>query len=187
MFQVKTKDSNDLPRAYPGQNPVLRTLPQHVTNPTLLLETEEERSESPRISEEALHKLKEIIEAQKAFLKYQEMRKVLESRTTRSKEEEDKQATTGINDSYGHVLQSRTQRRKEDIEEGKSEAKNSDSDKENSVTITTSRSGRVRKVAKLRREEDSEKGEENPGRKRKSPSEGITIERAPVPVKSPRY
>ena len=99
--------------------------------------------ESPRITEESLRKLQDIVEAQKNYLKFHEMRNIL------------------------------------------LETRNSDSDKENSITVSTSRSGRVRKIAKLRKS-TGEKGQDgDETRKRKSPVE-LTRQEQPSPVKSPR-
>ena len=92
-----------LPPTFPGQDPVLRTLPASLSS-KYEQDTKKEREDSPRITAESLRKLQDIVEAQKNFLKFQEMRNIL------------------------------------------LETKNSDSDKENSVTVSTSRSGKVRKV-----------------------------------------
>ena len=131
-----------LPTTFPGQDPVLRTLPTSFS-PKYESDTKDEREESPRITAESLRKLQDIVEAQKNFLKFQEMRNIL------------------------------------------LETRNSDSDKENSVTVSTSRSGRVRKVARLKKSNE-EKNQADESRKRKSPIEFTTRQEQPLPVKSPR-
>ena len=131
-----------LPSTFPGQDPVLRTLPTSISS-KYEPDDKTEMEESPRITEESLRKLQDIVEAQKNYLKFHEMRNIL------------------------------------------LETRNSDSDKENSVTVSTSRSGRVRKIAKLRKS-TGEKGQDgDETRKRKSPVE-LTRQEQPSPVKSPR-
>ena len=132
-----------LPPTFPGQDPVLRTLPASYSS-KYEVDTEKEREESPRITAESLCKLQDIVEAQKNFLKFQEMRNIL------------------------------------------LETRNSDSDKENSVTVSTSRSGRVRKVAKLKKSTGEKSQADDESRKRKSPVELTTGQEQPSPVKSPR-
>merc|ERR1711974_286291 len=131
-----------LPPTFPGQDPVLRTLPTSFSS-KYEPDTNYEREESPRITAESLRKLQDIVEAQKNFLKFQEMRNIL------------------------------------------LETRNSDSDKEDSVTVSTSRSGRVRKVARLKKSNE-EKSQADESRKRKSPIEFTTRQEQPLPVKSPR-
>ena len=142
-----------LPRTYPGQGPALRTLPPSLVSPTPLLE-EHTRTSSPHISADNLRRLQDIVEAQKSFLKFQQMREVL-------------------------------------LAPGRGDTRSSDSDKENSVVVTTSRSGRQRKVASLRveakeGEQAKEGGEVERRRKRRSPAEFTSQEVPPPPVKSPR-
>ena len=154
-FQSQVSDpSSLLPHAFPGQGPALRRLPLSLAS--LHTPSQDREDDSPRISAEALRKLQDIVEAQKSFLKYQEMRSVLLS---------------GAGPSAA-----------------RSESKNSDSDKENSVTVTTSKSGRLRKVAKLRKDANVEDaGEtENAAKKRKSPSDVVAQELPALPPKSPR-
>ena len=139
----ETKSNRDiLPPTYPGQDPVLRSLPASVAS-KYELDAKEELEETPRITADALRRLQDIVEAQKNFLKFQEMRNIL------------------------------------------LEARNTDSDKENSVTVSTGGSGRVRKVAKLRKSNDEERLAENESRKRKSPVE-LTRQEQPSPVKTSR-
>lgn len=149
-----------LPRTYPGQGPALRALPPSLVSPTPLLE-EHTRTPSPHISAGNLRRLRDIVEAQKSFLKFQQMREVL--------------LAPGR-----EVLLAPT------------DTRNSDSDKENSVTVTTSRSGRQRKVANLRVEGgtgEKARGEEEveKRRKRRSPAEFSSQDLPPLPVKSPRW
>ena len=132
-----------LPPTFPGQDPVLRTLPASLSSKYEQV-TKEEREDSPRITSESLRKLQDIVEAQKNFLKFQEMRNIL------------------------------------------LETRNSDSDKENSVTVSTSRSGRVRKVARLKESNGEKSQADNESRKRKSPIELTTRQEQPSPLKSPR-
>ena len=120
-------DARSVLSVRPDQDPVLRDVPGGVNDRDLLSSVSSQSSEI-HLPPDALSKLQEIIEAQKAYLKYQEIRGILSSR----QENESSRAAASI--------KSRQSKKAKKAEEPVSDSSsksvsiylNSDSDKENS-------------------------------------------------------
>ena len=120
-------DARSVLSVRPDQDPVLRDVPGGDNGRDLLSSVSSQSSEI-HIPPDALSKLQEIIEAQKAYLKYQEIRGILSSR----QENESSGAAASIKSRHSKKVKKDEEPVSDSSSKSVSINLNSDSDKENS-------------------------------------------------------
>lgn len=120
-------DARSVLSVRPDQDPVLRDVPRGVNGRDLHSSVSSQSSEI-HIPPDALSKLQEIIEAQKAYLKYQEIRGILSSR----QENESSRAAASIKSRQSKKAKKDEEPVSDSSSKSVSINLNSDSDKENS-------------------------------------------------------